>query len=160
MVSFPHLGPEASELARLPGMERLARLRTELWIGYTRANQALARLEALFSGEPGKLRPQNLLIVGPSNNGKTMIAEKFRRAHPRRVSDDGEHEIIPVLMVQMPAVATANRLRTALLAALGTLVGFYGRHDEREALTLRLMRTVGVRMLVIIKGLSKPTAVA
>jgi hypothetical protein len=78
-----------------------------------------------------------------------MIAEKFHRAHPRRVSDDGEHEVIPVLMMQMPAEATANRLHTALQAALGTPVGFYGRHDVREALTLRLMRTVGVRMLVI-----------
>jgi hypothetical protein len=149
MVSLAHLGPEANALAMLPGIERLARLRTERWIGYTRANQALARLETLFSDEPGKLRPQNLLIVGPSNNGKTMIAEKFHRAHPRRVSDDGEHEVIPVLMVQMPAVATANRLHTALQMTLGTPVGFYGRHDLREALTLRLMRTVGVRMLMI-----------
>jgi hypothetical protein len=149
MVNLPHLGTEANELAMLPGVERLARLRTERWIGYTRANQALAKLEALLSDEPGKLRPQNVLIVGPSNNGKTMIAEKFHRAHPQRVSTDGEHEVMPVLMMQMPAEATANRLHTALQVALGTPVGFYGRHDVREALTLRLMRTVGVRMLII-----------
>jgi hypothetical protein len=91
-----HLGPEARTIAMLPGIERVARLRVERWIGYTRANQALAKLEALFANEPGKLRPQNLLILGPSNNGKTMIAEKFHRAHPQRISDDGEHEIIPV----------------------------------------------------------------
>ncbi len=24
----------------------------------------------------------NLLLIGPTNNGKTMIIEKFRRAHP------------------------------------------------------------------------------
>jgi hypothetical protein len=149
MVNLGHLGTDAGALALLPGVERLARLRMERWIGYTRANQALARLEALLADEPGKLRPQNILIVGPSNNGKTMIAEKFHRAHPQRVSDDGEHEVIPVLMLQMPAEATANRLHTALLVALGTPVGFYGRHDVREALTLRLMRTVGVRMLII-----------
>lgn len=78
-----------------------------------------------------------------------MIAEKFRHVHPQRISDDGEHEVIPVVMVQMPAVATVNRLQTALLVTLGTPVGFYGRNDVREALTLRLMRTVGVRMLII-----------
>ena len=149
MVNLNHLGPEANALAMLPGIERLARLRMERWIGYTRANQAIAQLEALLSDEPGKLRPQNLLIVGPSNNGKTMIAEKFYRAHPQRISDNGEHEVIPVLMLQMPAEATANRLHTALQITLGTPVGFYGRHDVREALTLRLMRTVGVRMLII-----------
>jgi hypothetical protein len=133
----------------LPSSERLAQLRVERWIGYTRATQALVQFEALFTDEPGKLRPQNLLIVGPSNNGKTMIAEKFRRAHPQRISDNGEHEVIPVVMVQMPAVATVNRLQTALLVTLGTPVGFYGRNDVREALTLRLMRTVGVRLLII-----------
>lgn len=149
MVDLNHLSPEAKALAVLPGVERLARLRQGHWIGYTLANQAIAQLEALFSSEPGKLRPQNLLIVGPSNNGKTMIAEKFHRSHPQRISDDGGHEIIPVLMVQMPAIATVNRLQTALLVTLGTPVGFYGRNDVREALTLRLMRTVGVRMLII-----------
>ena len=149
MVNLNHLGLEASILAMLPGVERLARLRMERWIGYTRANQVLAQLEALLDNEPDKLRPQNLLIVSPSNNGKTMIAEKFHRTHPQRISDDGEHEVIPVLMIQMPAEATANRLHTALQITLGTPVGFYGRHDIREALTLRLMRTVGVRMLII-----------
>lgn len=149
MVTLNHLGSDAKVLAMLPSSERLAQLRVERWIGYTRATQALAQLEALFTDEPSKLRPQNLLIVGPSNNGKTMIAEKFRRAHPQRISDDGEHEVIPVVMVQMPAVATVNRLQTALLVTLGTPVGFYGRNDVREALTLRLMRTVGVRMLII-----------
>jgi hypothetical protein len=149
MVDFNHLSPEASALAMLPGTERLARLKMERWIGYTRANQALAKLEALLAEEPGKLRPQNLLIVGPSNNGKTMIAEKFHRAHPQKISDDGEHEVIPVLMMQMPADATINRFYTALLMKLNTPVGFHGRYNVREVLTLQLMRTVGVRILII-----------
>ena len=146
---YEHLHPEARLLAALPGTERLAHLRVEHWIGYTRAHQALAQLEALFAHEPGKVRPQNLLIVGPTNNGKTMIAEKFRRAHPRRIADDGEREVIPVLMVQMPAEATVVRLYSAVLAALGAPVGLHSRTDLREALVLRLLREVGVRLLVI-----------
>ena len=148
-MSLEHLRLETRALAMLPGAERLARLSVERWIGYTRAHQALAQLEALFVHEPGKVRPQNLLIVGSTNNGKTMIAEKFRRAHPQHTSDDGGHEVIPVLMVQMPAEVTAMRLYTALMVTLGTPVGFHGRNDIREALTLRLMRAVGVRMLII-----------
>ncbi len=149
MVNFNHLNPEASALAILPSTERLTRLKTERWIGYTRANQVLVRLEALFHDEPGKLRPQNLLIVGPSNNGKTMIAEKFYRTHPQKISDDGEHEVIPVLMMQMPADATVNRFYTALLMKLNTPVGFHSGYNMREVLTLQLMRTVGVRILII-----------
>ena len=146
---FEHLHPEARALATLPAAERLARFAVERWIGYTRAHQALKQLETLFANEPGKVRPQNLLICGPTNNGKTMIAEKFRRAHPQRTSDNGEHEVIPVLMMQMPAEATVTRFYAMLLIALGAPIGVPTRNDMREALTMRLMRAVGLRMLVI-----------
>lgn len=149
MVSLNHLRPEAQAIAMLSRDELLACLRVERWIGYTRAHQALTQLNTLLTQEPGMMRPHNLLIIGASNNGKTMIAEKFRRAHQQRVSDDGEHEMIPVIMVQMPAEATPNRLYNALLSALGAPIGFYDRYERREALVLQLMRTVGVRMLII-----------
>ena len=76
MVNLDHLRPEARVVAMLPCEQRLAHLNLERWIGYTRAHQALTQLETLFIEEPGKIRPQNLLIIGASNNGKTMIAEK------------------------------------------------------------------------------------
>ena len=82
-MNLAHLHPSLHALAMLPAAERLSHCSTEHWIGYTRANSVLARMEALFVEEPGKVRPHNLLLVGPSNNGKTMIAEKFCRAHPR-----------------------------------------------------------------------------
>ncbi len=43
----------------------------------------------------------NLLLIGPTNNGKSMIIEKFRRAHPPVSHPDREE--IPVLVVQMPS---------------------------------------------------------
>jgi Bacterial TniB protein len=144
-----HLSSETQSVALLPSMERIDHLNVERWIGYTRANQILAQLESFFTNEPGKLRPKNLLIVSPSNNGKTMIAEKFVKLHPQRNPDDGNNEIIPVLELQMPSSATNNRFYNALLTALNTPVGFFGHHNMRETLSVRLMRTVGVRMLII-----------
>jgi predicted ATPase with chaperone activity len=41
----------------------------------------------------------NLLLIGPTNNGKSMIVEKFRRMHPPVSHPDHEH--IPVLAVQI-----------------------------------------------------------
>jgi hypothetical protein len=149
VVNLAHLHPSIHALAMLPAAERLAHCGTEHWIGYTRANSVLARMEALYVDEPGKVRPHNLLLVGPSNNGKTMLAQKFCRAHPQRTSDDGEHEIIPVLMIQMPGAATPTRLHTALLGALGSPVGYYARPDVRKTFAMRLMREVEVRMLII-----------
>ena len=45
--------------------------------------QAIDRRHELFE-YPKRLRMPNLLIVGPTNNGKPMIAEKFRRDRPLR----------------------------------------------------------------------------
>jgi hypothetical protein len=77
-------------------------MRSERWIGYTKANQALKALEDLFTW-PTKQRMQNMLIIGPTNNGKSMIIEKFRRQHIPKPSEDGETEIIPVVVMQMPS---------------------------------------------------------
>ena len=68
MVNLAHLRPETQALADLPAAERLASLRIEHWIGYTRAHRVLAQLEALLTHEPGKVRPRNLLIVGPTED--------------------------------------------------------------------------------------------
>ena len=81
IVDLSHLLPAAQGLARLPADERIQRIRADRWIGYPRAVEALNRLETLFAW-PNKQRMPNLLLIGPTNNGKSMIVEKFRRSHP------------------------------------------------------------------------------
>ena len=148
-MDMAHLRPETRALAALPAPERVARLKGDRWIGYGRASLVLGKLGQLLAREPGRVRPLNLLIIGPTNNGKTMIAEKFHRAHPARTSADGAREIVPVLMVQMPAEPTVARFFGALLAALHTPVGDHGSSHRKEIFALRLLREVGTRLLII-----------
>jgi len=68
-----HLHPAARQLARLPAGERLRHVRADRWIGYTRAAQALDRLEALF-GWPAKQRMPNLLVIGPGRRRLSRMA--------------------------------------------------------------------------------------
>ena len=116
IIELSHLLPATQGLARLPADERIQRLRADRWIGYPRAVEALNRLEALYAW-PNKQRMPNLLLVGPTNNGKSMIVEKFRRTHP--ASSDADQEHIPVLVVQMPSEPSVVRFYVALLAAMG-----------------------------------------
>ena len=109
-----HLHPAAQTVALLPGEERRRYVRADRWIGYTRATDAIERLETLFTW-PDKQRMPNLLLIGPTNNGKSMIVEKFRRLHPAVSHPDREH--IPVLAVQMPSEPSVIRFYVALLAA-------------------------------------------
>lgn len=141
-----HLHPAARRVALLPAEERLRHVRADRWIGYTRATDAIARLETLFSW-PDKQRMPNLLLIGPTNNGKSMIVEKFRRMHPPVSHPDHEH--IPVLAVQMPSEPSVIRFYVAVLAALGAPLRPRQRLAELEQVTLGLLRAVGVRVLVV-----------
>jgi hypothetical protein len=143
-----HLIPAARAAALLPDGERIARLRADRWIGYTRAQAALAKLEELLTSPP-RLRMPNLLIVGPTNNGKSMIIEKFRRRHPAEVAPARDHQVIPVLVMQMPSDPSLARFYNMALSALNAPLRPRARIAELEALTLRLMRTTSVRVLVI-----------
>jgi TniB protein len=145
-VDLSHLHEAARKVARLPANERLRHVRADRWISYPRAVDALARLETLLMW-PARQRMPNLLLIGPTNNGKSMIVEKFRRTHPRVSHPDREE--IPVLAVQMPSEPSVNRFYVAVLAALGAPLRPRRRLAELEQATLALLRAVGVRMLVI-----------
>ncbi|PWW31525.1 TniB family NTP-binding protein [Chromohalobacter israelensis] len=145
-IDLSHLLPAAQGVARLPADERIQRIRADRWIGYPRAVEALNRLDTLYAW-PSKQRMPNLLLVGPTNNGKSMIIEKFRRAHPASTDADQEH--MPVLVVQMPSEPSVIRFYVALLAAMGAPLRPRPRLPEMEPLALALLRKVGVRLLVI-----------
>ena len=144
-----HLSPAAQAIADLPAPERLAHLRGQWWISHPRASAALARLEAVLAYGPGRIRPPNLLIVGPTNNGKSMVAEKFKRLHPAGPSACGDREITPVVVMQMPSEPGLRRFYSALLAALNAPVSFNVSGARLETCALDLMRAVEARVLII-----------
>jgi hypothetical protein len=132
----------------LSNQERIRRIRSDRWIGYTRARSALQRLEELFTW-PSKQRMPNLLIIGPTNNGKSMIIEKFRRDHQSLSPADSDQELIPVIVVQTPSEPSVARFYAMLLASIGTPLRPSTKVAELEHLTLKLLRTVKARIIVI-----------
>ena len=145
-LDLSHLIPLAQKIAMLPSSERIQRIRADRWIGYPKAIAAIEKLEALLNW-PSKQRMPNLLIVGPTNNGKSMIIEKFRRTHPPITELNSEK--IPVVIVQMPSEPSIKRFYSALLVAIGAPIRPKQQLAELEQQTLRLLRTVKVQMLVI-----------
>jgi len=144
-----HLHPVARAVLDHSEAERAAWIRTERWIGYPRAHHALTILEDLLT-LPVRQRMPNLLLIGPTNNGKTMIVEKFRRDHPCGPAADGEHEVMPVVIVQMPSEPDLKRFYAAILRAVQA-----PPRPPRELLAkledfmLRLLQRIGLRVLII-----------
>ena len=147
-ITLEHLLPAARDIALLPAEQRIATLRSDYWIGYSRAEQALKRLEELLNW-PKRLRMPNMLIISPTNNGKTMIVEKFRRSHLPYESDDREYEVIPVLMLQMPSDPTIQRFYSAIITALGAPVIRYQSTARYETMALQLLRATKTKILII-----------
>lgn len=149
-LDLQHLIPASRPTARLSNSERINHIRADRWIGYTRARAALDRLDELLAW-PKKQRMPNLLILGPTNNGKSMIVEKFRRQYPGSTPmDEEEDPVIPVVVVQMPPEPRVSRFYVMLLASIGTQAYFgRSRASELEHLALNQLRNVKARMLVI-----------
>ena len=149
-LSYPHLFPQIRALADAPAEIRIRRIRTDRWIGYARAEAALSAMEDLLTF-PKRTRMPNLLLVGPSNNGKTMIVEKFRREHLRGAEADLREGAIavPVLKVQMPPAPDERRFFSAVLEALGAPDRSNDRLAAKQDMAMRMLRATNVRLLVI-----------
>jgi hypothetical protein len=147
---YSHLHASVRLLAEENTESRIRRIRTDRWITYGRAEAALAAMDDLLNF-PKRTRMPNLLLAGPTNNGKTMIVEKFRRSHPpieARATAEGAANV-PVLKVQMPAGPDEPRFFAAILNELGFPHRYVDRLSKRQDAAVRMLRETGVRVLVI-----------
>lgn len=150
MSDYPHLHASVRPLAEADVETRIRRIRTDRWIGYARAEAAVAALEDLL-GFPKRMRMPNMLLVGPTNNGKTMIVEKFRRTHAGiAAADAGDGTaVIPVVCVQMPAGPDESRFFSAILDALGMPFSARATLAAKQDAAIKMMRTTSTRLIVI-----------
>lgn len=80
---------------------RLAAFREERWIGYDSAVRIREQIESLLD-HPKTHRMPNLVLIGESNNGKSMILNSVRdRANPAYDINVTKVQL-PVIMVQAP----------------------------------------------------------
>jgi hypothetical protein len=91
-----------------------------------------------------------LLLHGESNIGKSMVIQKFLRAHPAREfnTDTGLLQV-DVLAVEMPSAPQERRLYGQLLMALNAPYRPGDRLAAVEYTALTLLRKVAPRMIVV-----------
>lgn len=146
-----HLLPWAQEIAHLDNEERIKRIRTDRWVGYTKATEAVTKLERLLS-HPKRQRMPNLLLIGPTNNGKSMIIEKFRRS---QVSKQHNSDLLtpskemPVVVVQMPSDPKIARFYSMLMHAMKASLITRLRISDLETKVLKTFEKLEVKLLII-----------
>ncbi len=123
MSVHAHLTAEARVIAELDDAKRIDHPTEDHWIDYPRARHALQELERLL-GCPERTRMPGLLFHGESNIGKSMVIQKFLRAHPASEFNANTGVLqVDVRAVEMPSAPQKRRLHGQLLMALMRLTG-------------------------------------
>lgn len=128
--------------------ERITFVRSDRWIPYTRAAELIRRLEDLLV-HPRTHRMPNMLLVGDTNNGKSVVVQRFCRLHPWRENEHGDGNIVPVLLIEAPPIPDEQRLYNAILTALHAPFRPNDRVETKQATVFKMLRRLRVQMLII-----------
>lgn len=148
MSDYEHLLPTYRQQAALSDAERIAWIRADRWLDLEQARAALGRLEDLLAYPPRDRMPC-LLLYGDTGMGKTKIVRKFLRDHPASFDQRTGVTTMPVVAMQMPAEPVERDIYSELLASLGAPGPTDGTTHRLKEVCRRLLRSMGVRMLII-----------
>ena len=141
MGDFKHLLESMQPIAGQNSDARIAHLRLDRWIDYPRAAHVLKILNEMFD-TPQRNRMPCLLIHGDSGMGKSMIIEKFKRAHPPIYDHNSGVEHHPLIVMEMPAVPSQRRFYAKLLQVVNAPYTPSARIDALEFTTLKVMQAI------------------
>lgn len=146
--SYPHLSTKGLELVEATNDVRISAIQAGAWIAYPRAKEIMARMERLFR-YPRTTRMPNMLVVGPSNNGKSTILERFVAQHPPDTNPEGNATIVPVVMVEAPSRPDVNEFYARILSKLFVPYRSSANTAERCHQVKQLFETLKVKLLII-----------
>ncbi|MFA6289274.1 MAG: TniB family NTP-binding protein [Opitutaceae bacterium] len=116
--TYPHLLVESAALLTKSIDERTTWINTDRFIMHANAKPVLSAMKDIFN-RPPCIRPACLAVIGDSNEGKTAVANRFFRdmgGDPANIF--GNHEEMPIVLVEMPPRATEPRICLAIARAL------------------------------------------
>ena len=143
-----HLSKAAMAVIEKSTEERVNYIKNDRWIGYTRAKNILDNMEDLLS-HPKKSRMPNMLLVGESDNGKTMLLERFFARHPAQDNAAGNNVIVPVFMIQAPPIPDENRFYSMILERLFAPYRPSDRIEKKQQQAIRILKQVDLGVIVI-----------
>jgi len=132
----------------LPDKERIQRIKPIAWINYPRAKAILAKLEDLLEA-PKSPRPDNLLLVGDSNSGKSAIAFHFLEKHPEIPAPDKDAKHIPVVYIECPEKPEEKRLYDLLISKVGGVIPDTASISAIQRSLCETYDKIGVRLIII-----------
>lgn len=91
----------------------------------------------------------NMLLIGPTNNGKTLLLSKFFESHRPVITPLDTHLCIPVIYLQMPPKPDERKFYNAILETLNAPQKANDRIEKKYHQVLSILRKVETKMLII-----------
>ena len=146
---FAHLPADLRPVARLDAEGRIAHIRLERWIPHGSADRLLGYLQEAFD-QPSRERMENLLLLGESGMGKTMLIRKFEKQNAVNFDDAAGVQRRPVVVMLMPPQPTEAQFFNRVLESIDApSAGYWYGASQLRTSAIRLLREVGARVLVI-----------
>jgi type II secretory pathway predicted ATPase ExeA len=148
-AEFAHLPVDVRPIARLDAEARIAHIRAERWIHHATAERLLGYLQEAFD-QPPRERMENLLLLGESGMGKTMLIRKFERQNAAGFDAAAGVQRRPIVVMLMPPQPTEVEFFNRVLEAIDApSAGYWTSGGQLRTSAMRLLREVGARVLVI-----------
>ena len=143
-----HLDDHSRTVALLPDHQRIAWIKRERWIEYSRGSLALERLSDLLAHPPRDRMPC-LLLHGATGMGKTRILQKFLRSHAPVFDETTGLTHLSVAAIQMPPHPNEIHLYEEILVSLGAVLPYRASTGLLRHRVRLLCKQMNVRMLMI-----------
>jgi len=141
---FEHLDESVIPIIGQSMEQKLEWVRSDFWVGYTRADEILGYLDDLMH-YPKSIRMPCALLVGEPGNGKSTIVEEFSSRHEVTFKETGE-PIMPVLVMDMPSRPKDSEFYSQILFALKvahkTSDGVESKKDQAHRMLLALQTRI------------------
>jgi len=129
--------------------QRKEYLAEDRYVMYPRARLHMERMQELVSAKAKVIRPENLMLVGETNNGKTSLVHQFIQQYAPPLDDPNEPSArIPVLYVLLRADVDEDRLYHWILDAMLAAYKDKDRQDKKFKMVAELVERLGIRMLI------------
>lgn len=128
--------------------QKINQVRSNRWINYPKAKEVMFELEQLLNF-PRIHRMPSMLLVGDTNNGKSMIINRFKYKNEPFISDDEDYIKVPVLLIQAPPTPDENRFYSAILDDLFVPHRPNGNKEVKQTQVINVLRKLKTKVLII-----------
>jgi hypothetical protein len=138
-------------LLKAPDEERIKFIKKPKFIHHIKAQKIFEKLDALLNTPPAP-RIRSLMILGDSNNGKTMIMKKFQELKKKLPDENNPNPLEyenPVLYIQAPVKASLKDLYNSIFISFKVPFKANESYSEKEAKIKHYCSINGIKMLII-----------